>query len=306
MRDIQISDEVASILTADRVNALRSGPDPGPARCMRCERLVDADAEPVSVLAVRHPTPGGGTVTNILFAHAACAPSAASDSDVVFNVAAVMERMRLIPTVTAAAGGPAAAGLLMEPLFPDVEKADAPANAYLTRFLRHGLPLLGVHDVDDLAPVPGWRAVLTPGERPHLLRATITCDRAAPGRGPWIVATDAAIVVDQAWLQAMSACGGIRLGDYRRRPADTGQRTRKVPGRTRRAAPDAGRHPPWTPRRAAGPRRPGAWVYADGPLQRVGRVRHRRRHLHWRRAGTVPRRAGRARGRWGQYEDGAT
>ncbi|WP_433257856.1 hypothetical protein ACQPYK_21700 [Streptosporangium sp. CA-135522] len=52
-----------------------------------------------------------------------------------------------IPTVTAADDGPAAAGLLMEPLFPAVEKADALANAYLTRLLRHGLPLLSAHAV---------------------------------------------------------------------------------------------------------------------------------------------------------------
>lgn len=179
MRDIWISDDAASILTANKSNALRTGPGPGLTSCARCEQPVDVEAEPVSVLAVRHPTPGGGTVTDILFAHAACVPSAVSDSDVVVDIAAVMERMRLIPTVTAAADGPVAAGLLMEPLFPGVEKADAPTTAYLTRLLRHGLPLLSVHDVDDLVPVPGWRAGLPPGERPHLLRATITCDRDA-------------------------------------------------------------------------------------------------------------------------------
>ncbi|WP_433237265.1 hypothetical protein ACQPYK_28545 [Streptosporangium sp. CA-135522] len=210
MRDIRISDDVASILTADKINALRSGADPGPAQCVRCEQPADADAEPVSVVVVRHPASGGGMVANVLFAHATCAPSAVSDSDVVFDIAAVMERMRLVPTVTAD-DGPVTAGLLMEPLFPGVEKADAPAHAYLTRFLRHGLPLLSVHDVDDLVPVPRWRAVLTSGERPHLLRATITCDGAALGRRPWIVAADAAIVVDRDRVQAASASGVIRL-----------------------------------------------------------------------------------------------
>ncbi|MBB4914845.1 hypothetical protein ACFY19_03415 [Streptosporangium saharense] len=211
MRDIRISDEVALVLTAEKVNALRTGPDPGVTQCVTCEGQADADAEPVSVLVVRHPTPGDGTIFNVLFAHAACAPSTVTDSEVVFDLAAMMERMRLIPTVSADDEGPVAAGLLMEPMFPDVEKAEAPANAYLAAFLRHGLPLLSLHDIDDLTPVRGWRAVITPGERPRLLRATITCDSAEPGRGPLIVAADAPIVVDQGWLRIVSASGAIRL-----------------------------------------------------------------------------------------------
>ena len=69
-----------------------AGPDPGLFACATCDLSADADTEPVSVLVVRHPSTGGGKVINILFAHAACSPSAVTESDTQIDVELILGR----------------------------------------------------------------------------------------------------------------------------------------------------------------------------------------------------------------------
>ncbi|MBG0818415.1 hypothetical protein [Planomonospora sp. ID82291] len=214
MRDVRISAEVLAALTPDKVRALRAGPEPGRTQCVRCEQIADADLDPISVVVIRHPTPGGGTVTNIVFAHAECSPSTLSDSDVPVDVEQVMTRMHLIPTLAhRQPNGPVITGLLMEPLIPIVEAVEAPANAYLQTFLSHGLPLLGPYDVDMeyLATVPDWRAVLAPGESPEETRVTILCERPGEEHQPLAVISDLVVRPGPQWRQAAAATGELAL-----------------------------------------------------------------------------------------------
>jgi hypothetical protein len=210
MRDVRIGDAVLDLLGAARAAGLRAGPEPGLFACATCDLSADADLEPVSVLVVRHPSTAGGRVINILFAHAACSPSAVTESDTQIDVELILGQVNLIPTLIG--GGPEsseAAGLVMEPRFPVLESVDLQANAHMQMFLSEGLHLLGLSDIDfdRLAPAPGWRAVLAPGTHPDQTRVTILCGH----HEPRVVASDVGIRPGSRWLDLVEASGSIAL-----------------------------------------------------------------------------------------------
>jgi hypothetical protein len=205
MRDVRIGDAVLDLLGAARAAALRAGPEPGLFTCAACDLPADADAEPVSVLVVRHPGTAGRGVINIRYAHAACAPSAVTVSDSRIDVDLILGQVNLIPTLI----GGDAAGLVLEPRFPVLESVDLQANAHMQLFLSEGLHLLGLSDIDfdRLTPAPGWRAVLAPGTHPDQTRVTILCGH----REPRVVASDVGIRPGARWLDLVGASGSIAL-----------------------------------------------------------------------------------------------
>jgi hypothetical protein len=208
-----MSDEVIEVIGRHKAVELRAGPEPGHyEHCEICHQPGDADTEPTSVLVHLYPRKGAaGSLINILWTHADCAVSTVTRFEEEVDVGPLMG-VGLIPILMAGdSDDQGTAALLMEPRLPAIERTEQHANAHIQRWLANGLSLLTVHDLDHLRPMPGWRAVMVPGEHAGLTRVTVLCRTSGSHSQPITVVSDLGIRVDQAWLGLAATRGQVAL-----------------------------------------------------------------------------------------------